>query len=284
MDFVALDVETANPDLSSICQIGLAFFSGGQLERSVCRYVNPKTWFDELNIGIHGISERDVRGAPTFQDIYPWLTEELTGQVVVTHTRFDVSSISRACDVAQLQQPSVNWLDSASVSRRTWEWCSQSGYGLSPLCEKFGIVFKHHNAEQDAIAAGKILLKAMEDSGRTLDDYMSLVKRPIPFNKAEIKDIQSNPDGEYFGQVLVFTGTLRLPRLQAAQLAAKHGFTVLDGVSKKVDILVVGDQDIRKLAGNEKSSKYRKAEELQTKGVSIRILKESDFEYLVRDI
>lgn len=29
MRFVALDVETANPDLSGICQIGLVFFEDG---------------------------------------------------------------------------------------------------------------------------------------------------------------------------------------------------------------------------------------------------------------
>jgi DNA polymerase III subunit epsilon len=47
-------------------------------------------------------------------------------------------------------------------------------------------------------------------------------------------------------------------------------------------MLVVGDQDIAKLAGHEKSSKHRKAEELIAKGTPIRILKESDFKELVR--
>lgn len=34
MDFVALDVETANPDLTSICQIGFAEYRKGWLARS----------------------------------------------------------------------------------------------------------------------------------------------------------------------------------------------------------------------------------------------------------
>jgi DNA polymerase-3 subunit epsilon len=42
-------------------------------------------------------------------------------------------------------------------------------------------------------------------------------------------------------------------------------------------MLVVGDQDVRKLAGHEKSSKHVKAEQLIAKGQSIRILGESDF-------
>lgn len=47
-------------------------------------------------------------------------------------------------------------------------------------------------------------------------------------------------------------------------------------------MLVVGDQDVTKLAGHEKSSKHRKAEELISKGAPIRIIRESDFKELVR--
>ncbi len=32
MDFVVVDVETANADLSSICQVGIASFRGGLLD------------------------------------------------------------------------------------------------------------------------------------------------------------------------------------------------------------------------------------------------------------
>lgn len=52
---------------------------------------------------------------------------------------------------------------------------------------------------------------------------------------------------------------------------------------KKTTILVVGDQDVTKLAGKEKSSKHQKAERLITKGQQIRILRESDFKELVNN-
>jgi DNA polymerase-3 subunit epsilon len=42
-------------------------------------------------------------------------------------------------------------------------------------------------------------------------------------------------------------------------------------------MLVVGIQDNTKLAGYEKSSKHRKAEELIESGINIRILSEKDF-------
>jgi DNA polymerase-3 subunit epsilon len=46
-------------------------------------------------------------------------------------------------------------------------------------------------------------------------------------------------------------------------------------------LLIVGDQDLRKLSGHERSSKHRKAEQLIAKGYPIRILGESDFQRLV---
>jgi DNA polymerase-3 subunit epsilon len=47
-------------------------------------------------------------------------------------------------------------------------------------------------------------------------------------------------------------------------------------------MLVVGDQDLKLLAGHTKSSKHRKAEELAERGQPIRILQESDFQVLMR--
>jgi DNA polymerase-3 subunit epsilon len=46
-------------------------------------------------------------------------------------------------------------------------------------------------------------------------------------------------------------------------------------------MLVVGDQDLRVLAGHNKSSKHIKAELLIAKGQPIRILGESDFMRIV---
>jgi len=79
------------------------------------------------------------------------------------------------------------------------------------------------------------------------------------------------------GEEIVFTGTLSMTRREAAVLAATLGCDVATSVKKTTTVLVVGDQDIRQLAGNEKSAKQLKAEELVGRGQPIRILKESDF-------
>lgn len=66
MDFIAIDVETANPDLSSICQIGIVYFKGGIVKHSWQTLINPEDYFDAMNVSIHGIDEYAVKKAPIF--------------------------------------------------------------------------------------------------------------------------------------------------------------------------------------------------------------------------
>ena len=70
-------------------------------------------------------------------------------------------------------------------------------------------------------------------------------------------------------------------RSAAANLAASAGCNVDKGVSRKTTVLVVGDSDISRFAGHEKSSKHRKAEELIENGMPIRVVCETDFMAMV---
>ena len=62
--FVAVDVETANADLSTICQIGLVLFEDGKQAWKWESLVDPEDFFDGWNVMIHGITEEDVAGKP----------------------------------------------------------------------------------------------------------------------------------------------------------------------------------------------------------------------------
>jgi DNA polymerase-3 subunit epsilon len=68
-----------------------------------------------------------------------------------------------------------------------------------------------------------------------------------------------------------------MPRRNAADRAHELGAAVEPSVTKHTTLLVVGDQDLSRLAGQSKSSKHRKAEQLIATGQPIRILAESDF-------
>lgn len=282
MEFVALDFETANADMSSICQIGLVHFKNGSPKEEWKTYIDPEDFFDEINISIHGINENTVKGSPNLRDVSNRICSYLDNRIAVCHTHFDRVALHKAFEKHSLRMPACTWLDSARVTRRTWEQCAYKGYGLGNVCAILGYQFSQHDALEDAKAAAHVLLAAIQKTGIDLQSWLQRVEKPIGFAGQSFKISQDgNPEGAFYGETLVFTGTLQMPRRMAADMAAKIGCTVADGVNKKTTILVVGDQDVKKLAGYEKSSKHRKAEKLIAEGAAIRILRENDFETLV---
>lgn len=281
MEFVAIDVETANADMASICQIGLVKYKNGVLEEEWSSLINPEDYFDGINISIHGINEKDVKGAPTINEVVWKLSEFMSGSICVSHTHFDRVSIRKAFEKYSLNQLDVTWFDSARVARRTWEECAWSGYGLANVCNIIGYEFKHHDALEDAKAAGQVILSAMDKTGLDINEWLYRVGKPIGDDSNGSIQREGNSEGEFYGETLVFTGTLLIPRAEAAKLASSVGFAVGAGVTKKTTLIVVGDQDITKFAGKNKSLKHIKAEDLISKGQNIRILQESDFKELV---
>lgn len=277
--FVALDVETANPDFASICQVGVATFTDGQHTGSWQTLIDPEDDFDPINVSIHGIDADAVVGSPRFVDVFSELERLLNRSVVATHTAFDRVAIARAQEKYGLAPFACDWLDTARVSRRAWPQFARRGYGLTSVARSFGIEFRQHDALEDARAAGRILVQAMLDTSLGINDWISRVKLPLSLVG---KSRSGNPDGELFGEVVVFTGSLSIVRSEAAEMAARAGCAVTSSVGKGTTILVVGDSDIRKLAGHERSTKHRRVESLIMGGQSIRILSERDFRALVQ--
>lgn len=221
--------------------------------------------------------------APTFREIHGQLLALLRDQVVVSHTHFDRVALHKACDKHGLSRFGCSWLDSARVARRAWPDLADSGYGLSSVCEYLGIEFEHHVAGEDARAAGEVVRRAIADTGINLTGWLKRVEQPIHGGTRSRVAQEGDPDGPLAGEVIVFTGALSVPRRQASSMAAAVGCDVSGSVTRKTTLLVVGDQDIRRLAGHDKSSKHRKAEKLIRKGQPIRILQESDFFSLIEE-
>lgn len=158
--FFALDVETANHDRGSICQIGVACVRADNSIETWVTYVDPQvdrwafTW-------LHGISARTVQGAPTFAEVLPILRDALAGVTVYQHSSFDRSAVAAACGNGGLPVPAWNWRDSVHVARAAWpELRGNGGHGLASLKQHLGLVFEHHDAGEDARAAAEVVLRA----------------------------------------------------------------------------------------------------------------------------
>jgi len=282
-DFIAIDVETANPDYASICQIGFAFFDDSKLVELITYLVDPEDWFDDTNILIHGITPGDVEGELKYPAIHEIMENDLSGNVFICHTAFDRVAFKRAADKYNLTPLDNIWLDTARVVRRAWPEYALKGYGLNNITKRLGIKYIAHDAGEDARAAGLVLLAASEKTGLDINGWLDRVNKPLDLSAtpyASSIKLSGDPEGSLFGETVVFTGTLSMSRREAADLAAAAGCNVQPGVNKHTTILVLGDQDKWKLAGHNRSSKQRKAEKWISKGKHIRIIGEADFKHI----
>ncbi len=158
--FVALDVETANNDRGSICQIGVACVRPDNSIETWATYVNPRTshWVFSY---LHGITEATVAGAPTFDQVLIVLETALCGITVYQHSGFDRSAVRAACASVGRNEPEWEWEDSVSVARKAWpELAGNGGHGLASLKGHLGLVFDHHDAGEDARAAAEVILRS----------------------------------------------------------------------------------------------------------------------------
>jgi DNA polymerase III subunit epsilon len=274
MRFAAVDVETANPKWGSICQIGVALFQAGQEVQCWEALVDPDDLFAEFNIGIHGITQARVAGLPRFPHAYEELQALVQGVTIVSHSMFDRTALAQACARYQLPQLENEWLDTARVARHAWSKFSATGWGLKHVAKHLQIEFDHHNALDDARAAGTVLLKAQAKTGLDLVGLRELAARPIVVGTRI-------PDGD---ELLVFTGKLSMKRKRAEAVAIEAGLSVSSRVTKWTTMVVCGDQDLSHLAtGQDKSKKHRAAEAAVANGQELRIVRESDFLALVEN-
>jgi DNA polymerase-3 subunit epsilon len=164
MEFVAIDVETANQNPSSICQIGIASFSNGSLVRTRGTLINPEDSFLPFNIQLHGIGPSEVAHSPTWIDVQSVLRELLERCTLASHTYFDRGAMNGANARYGVKPILVSgWIDTCQIARTAWPHFSN--HKLTSLARTFGITYEAHNAAEDARCAGEILILAARRTG-----------------------------------------------------------------------------------------------------------------------
>ncbi len=173
LTFNAIDVETANADLSSICQIGIVRIVEGEIAESLSMLVNPEAAFNDFNVRLHGISEETVKGSKTIPQLHNRLRRALEGPALVSHTQFDRVALSRAFARYGLDPIRATWLDSAAIARAAWPERYRRTWRLDVIAGDLGVVFRHHDAVEDARAAGEIVVRACRHTGVDIDGWVA---------------------------------------------------------------------------------------------------------------
>ena len=175
LTFNAIDVETANADPSSICQIGIIRVQSGVIKEQLSVLVNPEAQFNDFNVRLHGIDDIAVQDSKTLPLLESQLRRLLDGAVLVSHTGFDRRALDGAMARYGLRPIRGRWLDSAMVARRAWPDRYRRRWSLSLIAGDLGIDFRHHDAAEDARAAGEIVLRACRHRGVDIDGWLERV-------------------------------------------------------------------------------------------------------------
>lgn len=283
--FFALDVETANEQYGSICQIGIVQVEDGIITKQWETYVDPETYF--TNDWKHGIDEDTVKGAPTFETAYGRMLEILGDNPVVTHTTFDITAINQSAERYNLPSHNIRFIDSAKMARRADRRFLYSGYNIKNLCEQYQIPYVNaHDAVGDATMAAKVVLYILDNFEPTLEEWESSLKKKLPRKSSGGGRIRLDgvEDGPLSGLSFVFTGALARPRKEIAELTASLGGNVRSTVNKDIDFLVIGRPSGYQIKTNKISAKEKKGLDLVAQGDDIQIIYEEEFNSIIDDL
>jgi len=155
LHFVGVDVETANADWGSICQIGVVRVVDGMQVDShewLCQPPAGIDHFDEGNIRIHGITPDMVTDAPDFATVFPEVVAYVADQVLVAHNaQFDLTAFSRACHATGTPVP--HWKFACSLAASRAAKLGITSHRLPVVAQHLGVELdKHREAVADALA------------------------------------------------------------------------------------------------------------------------------------
>ncbi|QGU04969.1 exonuclease domain-containing protein [Corynebacterium comes] len=162
LDFIGFDVETANADVGSICQLGVVRIVDGVEVASASWLCTPPpglTQFGADNIAIHGITPEDVADQPTFSERLPGLLEFIGDLPVVAHNaQFDMMALQRACAASDVEVPTLSFGCSLILARGAK--LGVTSHRLPVVAEVLGVPLgRHHDATEDARAAALIVVE-----------------------------------------------------------------------------------------------------------------------------
>lgn len=302
-NFIAIDLETATSVRSSICQIGITEVVDGMPQTPKSWLVRPEgNLYEDINISIHGIYPEDTENSPSFPEVWKEVLPYLRNKVVIAHnTSFDMYALRDAFDKYGIEYPTFDYFCSLRIARYIIKGCYS--YSLDIILDYLNInIGIHHKADNDSLGCALLFLECLKKSGLTLNELEdkyefhrgifapNTFKSQLSTKKSEnlscrqyIKNIKVDPskfdEGNYFyRKVVCFTGTCKYgKRKDLLREIAEIGGIPSDSVNKETDVLVVGQQDYRRVGESGMSDKQEKALKLLEKGANLEILSEMEF-------
>ncbi len=161
--FAAFDLETTGRDAAQdrIIEIGLVVFEGGEVVDRWQQLVDPGVKLPDVIVELTGITDADLKGQPPFSEVVDELMSRIEGQPLLAYNHeFDTGML--AGELQRLGR-GVDLPPCLDPFPLCWEYLREPGHTpnakLGTIAEFLGVPLDTaHRADQDAEAAGRVLL------------------------------------------------------------------------------------------------------------------------------
>lgn len=312
-DYCVVDIETTglSPEWDSIIEIAAIKYSGGKIVETFQSLLQPVPYMedivedegnltgetrivyvDEFITKLTGITNEMLANAPKPRVVLPLFDNFLGDSIIIGYNvNFDINFLYDEFRAYLNKEMHNNFVDVMRIARKLHPELHH--HRLIDMVEFFGLTNENaHRALSDCSVTEACYEKLKSEAEKkygSLSEFCNLFLRSnCRYVKAEniIADPSKiDPDSKLYGKNVVFTGALeKLTRAQAMQIVADLGGINQNGVTKKTNFLVLGNNDYCTTIKDGKSTKQKKAEEYQLKGFDIEILPENVFYDMIGEI
>lgn len=161
-DFAAIDFETANEQLSSVCSVGIVIVKNGIIAERFYSLIHPEPDYYSYSCSmVHGLTDQDTLYADAFSIVWTKVAPLIEGLPLVAHNKgFDEACLKAAFKTYQMDYPDYIFYCTLAESRRQLRHLPN--HRLPTVAEDCGYTLtNHHNALADAEACAIIALQLL---------------------------------------------------------------------------------------------------------------------------
>ena len=292
-DYIIFDIETTGLDSSydEVIEIGAIKVKNNKIVSKFNSLVKPKNEIDEYITELTGITNEMVKDAPTIEEILPDFMNYIGNDILIGHNvNFDINFIYDNLYRNKFDVLTNDFIDTMRISRKLLPELPH--HRLIDLAKYFKIdSTNNHRSLKDCEITMNVYENLKEIALQKYDNVDEF-KNAFKKHKKEglrAKDIVStntefDVDNLFYDKYVAITGTLeKMLRKEAMQIIVDLGGHCEDGVTKKTNFLILGNNDYNPILRGKKSSKLIKAETLKLEGKDIEIISENVFYDIIDD-
>lgn len=177
LPMAVIDVETTGlePEEDRIIEIGIIHFEDGDVVDRYGQLVDPECPLPDKATEITGITEDDLEGQPTFDEIAEKVHSQLDGKGIVAYNlEFDRGFVKAELERCGLEWPSESpTIDPLVFARQFFQ--NKRSKNLGAIADHLDIPLEEaHRATHDAEVAGHILFEFEDKLPESLDELLVL--------------------------------------------------------------------------------------------------------------